>query len=173
MTGQQAEHIHHNRKEERRDAQQNCGDHSTAHDVAVETDRQRYPAREFRDDVEGEHDEGRLQIGLEVSTKAPAGDAKQRAPQSEQTAPALSLSTGMLSAARTPERPASRFDTATNKNSVPAKYKRWRSTGPGDFLDLGLNALHDHFKRRPPTVWRHIRAQFAGDQHRRQWSAAP
>ena len=65
-------------KDEGRDRQQDADDHRPAHDVAEQTDGQGKRARELADDVERQHDERRLQVGLEVTAQPLLLDAEER-----------------------------------------------------------------------------------------------
>src|SRR5450759_1123870 len=69
--GQQAEQGHHDGEDERRDGQQDGEDHRAAHDVAEQADRHRQRARQFADDIERQHDEGRLGVCLLYTSPSP------------------------------------------------------------------------------------------------------
>jgi hypothetical protein len=76
--GQQTERRHDDRKEERRDGQQNPDDHRSAHHVAEQTDGQGQRAGDLADQIERQHDERRLRVGLEVVSQSPFLDAEDR-----------------------------------------------------------------------------------------------
>ena len=76
--GEQAEHRHDDRKKEGRDGQQNTDDHRPAHHVAEQADGQGQRARKFTDDVERQHDDRRLHVGLKVTAHALLLDAENR-----------------------------------------------------------------------------------------------
>ena len=56
----------------------NADDHHPAHHVAEQTNGQGQRAREFADDIERQHDERRLRVGLKVADEPLLPDAKQR-----------------------------------------------------------------------------------------------
>ena len=76
--GQQTERRHDDRKDEGRDGEQNADDHRPAHHVAEQADGQGQRAGEFADDIERQHDEGRLDVGLEVAAQPLLLDAEER-----------------------------------------------------------------------------------------------
>ena len=76
--GEQTEHRHDDWEDEGRDGEQNADDHHPAHHVAEQTDGQGQCARELADDVERQHEERWLRVGLEVTAQSLLPDAEQR-----------------------------------------------------------------------------------------------
>ena len=77
-TGQQTEKRHDDGEDKGRDGEKNSDDHDSAHHVAEETDCQRKCARELTDDIERQHDHGRLDVGLEIAGNPLFPDSEQR-----------------------------------------------------------------------------------------------
>ena len=77
-TGEQTEQRHDDGEDEGRDREKNSDDHDAAHHVTEETNGQGQCPRELTDDIEWQHDHGRLDVCLEIAGNPLFTDSEQR-----------------------------------------------------------------------------------------------
>jgi hypothetical protein len=148
--GEQSERRHDDRKDEGRDGEQDADDHRPAHHVAEQTDRQGQRARDLADDVERQHDERRLHVGLEIAAQSLLRDAEER--HGHQHAQ-RQRRRGRERAGRrlVAGNDGARLAAATNRNSVPRKpryFRGWRRPTSSICFSMPVTTISSRFCQR-------------------------
>ncbi len=155
--------AHHDRKDERRDGQQYGEDHGAAHHVAEQADGQRQRARQFADDVERQHDDGRLQVGLEIGAQAALRDAEQRHRDEH----------AQRERSRGRERSGRRLVAGEDRAQVGQRDEQEQRAqesqiffrmAQADFFDLFADIGHHDFEQALPARDMHLAGEIARDE---------